>query len=220
MSNAITVTLNGKKALDISDHLLSLHVENGLNEIPKAILEISDGNFADRTYPMFDNADLQIGSELDIRIRYESENDKETSIFKGVIIASQFSAKKGVPLLILTLRDPAFRLQNAVDTNMFSKKTDKNMIETVIAAGKGVSLKKASSKLTGVTYDQFIRKQTSAWDFVKERASSFGLVISLDNGAMSILDQDTTTGTQTIELGIDEMTDMQLEFDTNLYILV
>ncbi|MBL4604276.1 MAG: hypothetical protein JKY02_00990 [Flavobacteriaceae bacterium] len=213
MSNAITVTLYGAKTMDISDQLISLLAEYELNTIPMAVMEISDGNFADRTYPIFNEADLQIGAELDIRIRYEDEGDTEVSIFQGIVIASEFGLKKGLPLLTVTLKDPAFRLIRSVNTNMFSKKTDKSMIETVVSEVKGVSIKKASTQLSSVTYDQFIRKQTSAWDFVRERASGFGLVIQLENGAMSILDQDTTTGTQSIELGIDNITDIQLVLD-------
>ena len=213
MNNAITVTLYGKKTMDISDELVSLFVEYELNAIPKAIMEISDGTFADRTYPLFNEADLQIGAELDVRIRYEDEADTERSIFQGVVTASKFGIKKGLPILAITLKDPAFRLVRAVDTNMFSKKTDKNMIESVISASKGISIKKTSSKLAGVTYDQFIRKQTSAWVFIRERASNFGLVIQLENGAMSILDQDATTGSESIELGINDIIDMQLELD-------
>jgi len=213
MSNAITVTLYGKKKMDVSDKLISLFVEHELNMIPKAIMEISDGNFASRSFPLFNETDLQIGAELDIRIRYEEKGSTETSIFQGIVTASEFGIKKGLPILSITMRDPAFRLVQAVDTNMFNNKTDKSMIETVISTSKGISLKKSSSKLTEVTYDQFIRKQTSAWDFVRERASSFGLVINLENGAMSILDQDATTKTQSIELGIDNILDIQLSLD-------
>jgi len=213
MSSAISVTLHGKKTVDISDELVSLFVEYELNDIPKAIVEISDGNFADRIYPMFNETDFQIGAELDIRIRYEEKGDTDTSIFKGVVTASNFGIKKGLPILRITMKDPAFRLVHAVDTDMFSKKTVKSMIETVVSGSKGVSLLKASSQLTGVTYDQFIRKQTSAWDFVRERASNFGLVIQLENGAMSILDQDATSGSQSIEIGIDDITDIQLDLD-------
>ena len=61
MSNAITITLYGKKTIDISDKLVSLFVEYELNAIPKAIIEISDGNFADRTYPMFNEQSDNVG---------------------------------------------------------------------------------------------------------------------------------------------------------------
>jgi phage protein D/phage baseplate assembly protein gpV len=213
MSNAITVTLYGKKTSDISDKLISLYVEHELNSIPKAVMVVSDGNFADRTYPMFNEADFQIGAELDIRIRYEEEGNSDTSIFQGVVVSSEFGVDKGLPILTLTLKDPAFRLVRAVNTTMFSKKNDKYMIEKVVSEATGVTLAKASSKLTSITYDQFIRKQSSAWDFVLQRASSFGLVTQLDNGKLNILDQDTTTGAKTIELGIDEVIDMQLNLD-------
>lgn len=211
MSNAITVTLYGKKTTDISDNLVSLRVDSELNGIPAAWLVLSDGNFAKREYPLFDSPDLQIGAEVDIQIRYESTGEKDTSIFKGVVVSSCFGVSKGLPTLTVTMKDPAFRLVHAVKTTVFNKETDKSMIETAISGITGVLLKKTAAALTSVTYGQFIRKQVSAWDFVQERAAAFGLVIQLDNGALSILELTETTGTGTVELGIDDVVDIDLE---------
>lgn len=210
MSNAITVTLLGKKTTDVSDNLVSLRVDYELNKIPGASMVLSDGNFASREYPLFNSTDLQIGAEVDIQIRYEQTGEENTSIFKGVVVSSEFGSEKGLPILTVGFKDPGFRLKHAVDTNMFSKKTDKNMIETAISSSSGVSLKKTAASLSGVTYDQFIRKQQSAWDFVLERAGAFGLVIRFENGAMSMLEIDETTGSQSVELGIDEIVDIGL----------
>jgi phage baseplate assembly protein gpV len=93
---------------------------------------------------------------------------------------------------------------------MFSKKTDKNMIETVISSSSGVSLSKTAASLSSVTHDQFVRKQQSAWDFVQDRAGAYGLVIRFDNGAMSMVELDETSGSQSVELGIDEVLDIAL----------
>ncbi|MCR9172648.1 MAG: phage baseplate assembly protein V [bacterium] len=213
MSNAITVTLQGKKSIDLSDHLISLITEQKLNAIPTAQIVLSDGNFADRDYPLFNAVDVQVGAEIDIKIRYEETGDRDESIFKGVVVTSQFGAEKGLPTLTLTVKDPAFRLVHAVDTQIFNKKTDKNMIEDVLSPIAGVSLKKAAAQLTANTYDQFVRKQQSAWDFIRNRAANYGLVSQLDDGAISILNPNDTTGTKSLTLGINEIIDFQLDLD-------
>lgn len=205
MSSAITVTLYGKKTTDISDNLVSMHVEYELNRIPTAEFIVSDGNFADRTYPLFDSPDLQIGAVLNIQIRYESTGEKDASIFQGVVTSSCFGIQKGLPILTVRVMDPAFRLIQAVKTELFNNVTDKIMIEKVLSGATGVSLKKTAASLTTVTYDQFVRNQTSAWDFVRARAGAFGLVIQLENGAISILKVDETTGSKSVELGITEI---------------
>src|SRR3989338_4348390 len=210
MSSAITVTLYGKKTTDISDNLLSMHVEYELNRIPTAEFVVSDGNFAMREYPLFDSPDLQIGANLNIQIRYESTGEKDASIFQGVVTGSCFGVKKGLPTLTVRVMDPAFRLVQAVKTELFNNVTDKSMIEKALSGATGVSLKKAAASLTTITYDQFVRNQRSAWDFVRSRAGAFGLVIQLENGAMSILKVDETTGSKSVELGIDEIVGIDL----------
>lgn len=213
MSNAITVTLSGKKSLDISDSLVSMRVEYALNKIPYAELLISDGNFADRTYPIFDAPDLQLGSELDIKIRYEGTGDKDSSIFKGVVVSSSFGISNGLPTLTILLKDPAFRLENAYKTELFAKVTSRNMIETVMKDSTGVSLKKANAALSSVNYDQYVRKQSSGLEFIMSQLRSYGLVAQWENGALQALSLNETTGGDRLELGITEIVDLDLKQD-------
>jgi phage baseplate assembly protein gpV len=213
MSNAITVILYGKKTLDISESLMSLFVQHEVNIIPSAELAIATGNFADRTYPLFDDAMFKVGEELDIKVRYEGSGQDEQSVFKGIITDRKFESRTGVPLMILGVKDPAFRLMDTVATKLFSKKNDKQMIEETLSAGTGLSLKKAASTMASFIFDQFVRKQTTSWRFVLDRAQAHGTLITLDNGAMTISTPSETVGRLTLEVGMDNILDLSVEED-------
>jgi phage protein D/phage baseplate assembly protein gpV len=211
MNNAVTVSVKGAATTDVSDQLLSMIVEKKLNKIPSAKLELATGSFADREYPLFDGADFKIGAELEILIRYENSGDTDTSIFKGVVIGVKFATSKGIPIIVVELKDPAFRLVNSVNTELFNAKNDKQMIEAVLANQTGLSLAASDASMAGVVYDQYVKNQCSDWDFVLSRATEFGTVISLDNGAMTAVLPSTTTGTLALEIGLDEIVDINLE---------
>ena len=211
MTNAITVSLKGSATTDVSDILVSMTVEHELNKIPYAQIELATGNFADREYPIYDEADFKIGEELEILIRYENDGAADTSIFKGVVTAVKFEAKEGLPIAVLIVKDPAFRLVNSVNTELFSKKNDKQMIESVLANQSGLSLAKSEASLAGVTFEQYVKMQSSDWDFVLERSSEYGAVISLDNGAMTSTILSDMVGELELEIGINDIVDINLE---------
>jgi len=213
MSNALTVTLYGKKKTDISDALISLFTEHELNKIPEAKLVFSTGNFSDRQYPLFEEADFQIGAELDVNIRYESSGSSDVSIFKGIVTKIKFETMDGMPIMALFISDPAFRLINSVNTAFYTKKNDKQIIETVLATQTGISLTTSAASLTSFSFDQFVKKQLSDWFFILERAAAHGLFIRLDNGAMSVLELSDTEGELSLEIGVDEVLDIDIEED-------
>lgn len=212
--NAITVTLTGKKSIDVSDSLVSLYVEKEVNQIPRAEIRMSTGNFADRKYVLFDEAGFQIGQTLEIKIRYEETGGDDLSIFKGIITGQGFEVQDGMPIMAVSVMDPAFRLVDSVNTQLFSKKTDKQMIEAVLSK-QGLSLKKASASLSGFIFDQYVKKQNSDWIFVTERLAAHGLLAVWENGAMSAVTLTETTGTLSLDVGINEILDMSIQQDAS-----
>lgn len=207
--NAITVTLSGKKTTDVSDSLVLVHVEKEVNQMPFAIIRMSTGNFADREYPLFDDASYKIGEQLDILVRYEETGGKDKSIFKGIITNVGFEMQDGLPIMELIVKDPCFRLFESVNTELFSKKNDKQMISSVCSK-LGLSVKKTAGSLSGFTFDQYVKKQNSDWVFVSERLAAHGLLAIWDNGALSALDLNETTGSLTLDVGIDSILDMNV----------
>jgi len=212
--NAITVTLSGKKSLDVSDNLVGLHVEKEINQMPYAIIRMTTGNFADREYPLFDDSSFKIGEELEVKIRYEETGGKDQSIFKGIITNVTFEVQDGLPIMELIVKDPCFRLFESVNTELFNKKNDKQMISSVCTK-LGLSLKKAAASLTSFTFDQYVKKQNSDWVFISERLAAHGVLAIWDNGALSALDLTETTGTLTLDVGIDNILDMNIVQDAS-----
>ncbi len=213
MSSAITVTLIGKKKTDISDQLISLYTEYELNKVPEAKLTLSTGNFSDRKYPLFEEADFQLGANITINIRYESSGSSDKSIFKGIVTNISFEVLEGLPIMTLGVSDPAFRLISSVNTTFYNKKNDKQIIETILTSQTGISLAKTSSSLTSYSFFQFIKKQQSDWFFILERAAAHGLYIQMNNGAMNILELTDTTGEFTLDIGVDEIVNIELKKD-------
>lgn len=212
--NAITVTLSGKKAIDVSDSLVSVYVEKEVNQIPYAEIRLATGNFADRKYMLFDEAGYKIGETLEIKIRYEEAGGEDMSVFKGLITGQGFEVQDGMPIMVIEVKDPAFRLIDSVNTQLFNKKNDKQMIEAVISK-QGLSVKKASANLSSFTFDQYVKKQNSDWIFVNERLAAHGLLAVWDNGALSALSLTETTGTLSLDVGIDDILDMSIHQDAS-----
>lgn len=212
--NAITITLSGKKSVDVSDELVSLHVEKEANQMPFANIRMTTGNFADRKYPLFDEANFNIGEALDVKIRYEESGGKDASIFKGIITNVAFEMQDGLPIMALTVKDPCFRLFESVNTELFNKKNDKQMITSVLSK-LSLSVKKASASLTSFSFDQYVKKQNSDWVFVADRLAAHGLLAIWDNGSLSALDLSETTGALTLDIGIDDILDMNIEQDAS-----
>ena len=212
--NAITVTLFGKKAIDVSDTLVSLHIEKEVNQIPFAEIRLATGNFADRKYAFFDEAGFKIGQVLEIKIRYEETGGEDLSLYKGIITGQGFEIQEGLPIMVIEVKDPAFRLIDSVNTQLFNKKNDKQMIDVVLSK-QGLTLKKASAGLSKYTFDQYVKKQNSDWIFVNERIGANGLVAIWDNGALSALSLTETTGTLSIDVGIDDILDISMQQDAS-----
>ena len=211
MSASITVTIKGKTTEDISDQLLSLQVEHALNEIPTAELMLLNGNFADRRYPAFESPNYDIGQAIEVLVRYETNEESDQSIFTGVVTSRHFKVLEGTPVMMVGMADPAFRLVHAMGTNLYLNKTDKAMIENVLSEQTGLSLKKAAASLSSFTFDQFVRNQQGGWAFIQDRAAAHGLVSNLENGALSILSPSDTSGSLNLEVGIDEILDVNIE---------
>lgn len=213
--NAITVTLSGKKSQDVSDNLVSVHVEKEVSQLPYAKIKLTTGNFADRDYPYFDDANYKIGETLDVLIRYEETGGKDKSIFKGIITNVAFEMLDGLPIMEITVKDPCFRLYESVNTELFSKKNDKQMISSVCTK-LGLSVSgKSNASLTGFLFDQYVKKQNSDWVFVSERLAAHGLLGIWDNGVLSALDLSDTTGALTLDIGIDSILDMNIVQDAS-----
>ena len=212
MNSAITVMLKGKKSHDISSQLISLSMEKMVNTIPTASISITAGNFAERQYPSFEKGNYQIGEILEIRVRNENSGKPEKSIFKGVVTGHEFTVKKGIPIMTIKLSDPAHKLLQACDTEIFNKQNDKQMIEKVLAEASGLSLSDQSSKLAGYTFFQYIRSQQNAWQFIKDRICANGLLCTWEYGKLNVYKSTDTASQITLDVGIDEtVVDIQME---------
>ncbi len=211
MNNAITVTLVGGKKRDISDELISLQCTNEVNQVPSATIQMAAGNFADREYTLFKNSDFEVGKDLEIKARYEKEDSSDKTLFKGQVTARKLQSYQGTPLMVLQLNDPAFRLKEGVSTTLFSKKSDKQMIEAVLGKFPELSLKSPPGSLSSVQFSQYVMKDQSGWQFVSNRLKAHGLLMSFDNGSLTPWTPSDTQGETKVEVGIDEVLDFSIE---------
>jgi hypothetical protein len=215
MNSIITITLYGNKKLDVTAKVMSVFVQHEVNVIPTAELTLVTGDFASRTYPLFDNAMFNVGEELDIRVEYAGAAQGEKSIFIGIVTDRKFESREGMPVMILGLKDPAFRVTGAIDTTLFSNKNDAEMITKTLSAAKGLSLNNASPTMTSFSFGQFVRKQTTGWQFILDRVRAHGALITLNNGAMTISAPSDTVGELTLNIGIDNILGVSIKEDAS-----
>ncbi|PON10329.1 Rhs element Vgr protein, partial [Candidatus Entotheonella serta] len=64
---------------------MAIDILKEVNRIPRARLTYLDGDVAQGTFPISDTSQFEPGKEIEIKLRYEGESDRERTVFKGLI---------------------------------------------------------------------------------------------------------------------------------------
>lgn len=191
MTNAVTVTLKGQRKYVLTDELVSLHIENCINEIPYAEITIFTGNFRDRSYPLFDG--VEAGSDWEIAVPNENSNQRDISIFTGRLYQRSAGIVDGQPVITLTLKDPAQRLMQGMATRIYHDKTDEDIVKSILGKYSGISLGESSNVLSTYEIPQAVQYQQTDWQFIQQRLLYNGLLCKLDNGKITPINVTTTS---------------------------
>jgi Rhs element Vgr protein len=178
------------------------------NRIPTAVITIVDGDMPDGEFPLSDASTFAPGAEVCISAGYDGSVKQ---IFKGIII------KHGLKIdtsnkaqLVIECRDKALAMTVGRRNANFVDKTDSDIITSLIGGHPGLS---ATVDATSVTYKELVQYYVSDWDYMMTRAEANGLLVTVEDGAVSVKAPDVSTApVLLLTYGID-MISFEAEMD-------
>jgi len=207
---AVTPTiLSDGEAMDPSYDLLSIDIRRECNRIPQAELRVVDGNAATREFPVSDSGFFDPGAEIEIKVRYEG--DEDTTVFKGLVVRHGLEASDRGSVLVIVVKDAAVKLTGARKSEFFEKKTDDAIIKKLISDAE---LEAGDIAETKPEHPGMVQYYCTAWDFILSRANAQGMLVVADDGKISVVKLEVTgEAKHTFEYGISEILDMDIEAD-------
>jgi Rhs element Vgr protein len=167
----------------------SVRIEQSINRIASATITLLDGNPSTETFAVSESSTFVPGVEISIEAGYDSRN---TQLFNGIVVKQSLQIDNAAgPLLAVECMDKAVKMAVGRKSAGYSKKTDSEVIGTLISAA-GLS---ASVSETSVQLPELVQYYVTDWDFMLARAEVNGMVVSAVNGKVSVFDPtaDTTS---------------------------
>lgn len=209
MSVVTPTILSDGEEMDPAFSLLSVDVSKEVNRIPDAQLALLDGNAATREFPISDSAFFEPGKEIEIKLRYEGEPD--VTLFKGKVVRQGIQAGDEGTVLTVEIKDAAITLTHPRHSAVFRDITDGDVIGRLI---EDAGLTKAEVAATEPQHAELVQYYSSDWDFMLARADILGLLVAVDDGAVTVKEVDLSgEASHSFEFGISEIFDFEFELD-------
>ncbi|NRB52993.1 MAG: type VI secretion system tip protein VgrG [Saprospiraceae bacterium] len=183
---SLIVKSNGKPIKD-TYQVLSVNIQNNVNQIPYCELELVDGNPATEEFPISDSDTFTPGNEIEVAAGYE--NDTQT-IFKGIVLeqAIQIRRQSG-PILLVTCKDKSAKMTIGRNNAYFTETTDSDIMSKLIGNhGLSADVSSTSNQLKEV-----IQYYATDWDFLLSRAEINGMTVTANDGKVSVKNPDEET---------------------------
>jgi Rhs element Vgr protein len=160
-------------------HILSVAVSNELNRIPRATLELLDGEAAKATFAAADTDHFIPGKRIEIRLGYRSHVD---TVFKGIVVKQRIKVRKDASALLVECRDEAVRMTRGLNSRYFIEQKDSEIIEDLIDRHR---LQK-SVQATTPLLKEVVQYDATDWDFLVCRAEANGQVVTVRDGKVTV----------------------------------
>jgi Rhs element Vgr protein len=207
---AVTPTILGEgQPMDPTYDLVSIDIRRECNRIPQAELRVLDGNAATREFPISDSGFFDPGTQIEIKVRYEGEED--ATLFKGLVVRHGLEIHGHGSVLVIVVKDAAVKLAGARKSAFFEKKTDDAIIKELIT---DAGLEAGDLAATKPEHPGMVQYYCTAWDFILSRADAQGMLVVADDGKISLVKLEVTgEAKHTFEYGISEILDVEIEAD-------
>ena len=179
-----TVKVSGN-AIPDAVSILSISVEKKVNRISSAKITILDGEPNTGEFTASSSSTFLPGAEITIEAGYDAQNEL---IFKGIITGQSIRIDEFVgSALEVECRDAAVKMIVGRKNLTFSKKSDSDIISSIIGAYSGLSADVIS---TTTVWPEQVQYYVTDWDFVLVRAEINGLIVTTLNGKVSVFKPD------------------------------
>ena len=210
MGGVVNVTiLSDGNEINPEYALVNIDIIKEVNKIPCASITVLDGDSAKQKYEISDTAFFEPGKEIEIKLRYEGEED--TTVFKGIVVRHSVKADKSGSFLSAELRDACVKLTNKRKSAVFIDQKDNEIISKIIKDG---NLQVSTIHETKQIHKQMVQYYCTDWDFILSRSDVNGFLVLPDDGSISVTRPDPSgPPAHTFEYGIDEIYDFEMEVD-------
>lgn len=207
---AVTPTiLSGGQPMDPAYHLISIDVRRECNRIPQAELRVIDGDAAKRELAVSDSGFFDPGAEIEIKVRYEGEED--ATVFKGLVVRHGFEAGAHGSILVVVLKDAAVKLAGARRSAFFEKMTDDAIIGQLVT---DAGLTAGDLAATSPEHPGMVQYNCTSWDFILSRADAQGMVVVARDGEISLAKLEIAgEAKHKLEYGMSEIYEVEIEAD-------
>lgn len=200
-----TLLLEGTESKAKVQHI---SITKSINKVSFAEVHLNDGSKSKESFTNCDSGNFDPGKKIEIKAGYDS---KEETIFKGVItsLSVVVDATEG-PSMVIYCKDEAIKATQGRKNAYFLKSKDSAIMSKVL----GNYSFSSSVDSTSVQYDEIIQYGATDWDFVLSRAEINGLVVTTDDGTMSVKKPAVSgSAVATITYG-DDLIDMDLSLQS------
>ena len=173
-------------ALDPSFQLLSLSVAKESNRMPVAKIIFRDGDAAEKTFALSNNAAFVPGKKITINIGRDTTNKQ---VFKGMIITHAIKVKtSGSSELHIECRDEAVSMGVGRHSKYYTQLTDADLFNQLINK-YGL---KVNAEATALVHKEIVQHHITDWDFLLLRAEANGMLVNVSDGTINITKPVTT----------------------------
>jgi len=172
----------------------SIETSKEINKIPWARITLYDGSPAEADFPISDKDVFLPGKSIEIKAGYVFE---ETSLFKGIIVKHRIQIQRsGQSFLVLDIMDKALKMTLERKSDIYPKIKDSELIGKLIT-GNGLS---KDVENTSYVNEEIVQYYATDWDLMMMRAEVNGLVVTVENGKVTVKTPDTAQ-TPVLEVG-------------------
>jgi Rhs element Vgr protein len=205
----ITILSEGQK-MDPAYELLSVDITKEVNRVPTAQVIVLDGDAAKQDFPISNTRFFEPGKQIEIKLRYEGEG-QDVTVFKGVVMRHGIEASALDSLLTVELKDAAVKLTLSRKSVVYRDQADSDVISKIIS---GSGLRKGQFPATQPKHPEIVQYYCTDWDFIRSRAETLGLLVVVDDGAISLREIKLSGQPKyTFTYGISEIYNFAMEAD-------
>lgn len=164
--------------------LLAIDITREVNRIPSAQVLLLDGDISEKKWQLSDMADFEPGKEIELKLRSEAYEGREVTAFKGLVMRHGIEMDdNGTSYLVVEAKDAAVKLTSPRQSVVFRDMSDADIVGKILGAA---GLKKGKIEATQPKHEELVQYNATNWDFILSRAEIQGLVVSANDGEISL----------------------------------
>ncbi|MCK5087813.1 MAG: type VI secretion system tip protein VgrG, partial [Melioribacteraceae bacterium] len=188
--------------------IVSVDVNKVFNKISNAKISVVDGDPSVEDFRISNTDDFKPGNEIEILAGYHNKN---TTIFKGIIIKHGIKSRKYKPsLLVIEAKDKAVKMTVGRKSLLYYDSNDSDIIEEIVG---NYGLEKDVESMD-IKHAEMVQHNVTDWDFIMSRAEMNGKLVFTDDGKLIVKKPDTSASSELTLIYGSTMMEFEAEIDS------